>query len=142
MPNLMVGLDPGVNTGFAVWDRAKRRLTVVESLKLHEAMEHVRLMHVGGSLHSVTFEDARKREWFGARMSPEMERAKLQGVGSVKRDCAIWEDYLRALGVPYVAQAPGVGLTKWNADTFVRITKWAGRTNSHGRDAALLVFGK
>lgn len=29
-------------------------------------------------------------------MSREMERKKLQGVGSVKRDASIWDDYLKS----------------------------------------------
>ena len=142
MQHLMVGIDPGVSTGFGVWDRKAKRLTLVASLKLHEAMEHVRIMHNAASLHSVTFEDARQRDWYGERGTPEQERAKLQGVGSVKRDCAIWEDYLTALQVPYRAQKPTAGMTKWDAATFERMTRWSGRTNEHGRDAALLVFGR
>jgi len=33
-------------------------------------------------------------------------------------------------------------MTKLTADQFKRITGWHGRTNEHGRDAAMLVFGK
>ena len=64
------------------------------------------------------------------------------GAGSVKRDCQIWEDFLRAHGIKYEMVAPHQGATKWTADTFARITGYTGRTSNHGRDAAVLVFGR
>jgi hypothetical protein len=66
----------------------------------------------------------------------------LQGAGSIKRDCTIWADYLASLGVPYVNVKPAAGATKWTAERFAKFTGWHGRTNEHGRDAALLVLGR
>ena len=65
----------------------------------------------------------------------------LQGVGSVKRDCSIWEEFLKHHGLEYRALRPQRGGTKWDAADFKRITGWAKRTSGHGRDAAVLVFG-
>lgn len=53
-------------------------------------------------------EDARQRKWFGARSS-----SKLQGAGSVKRDSAIWDDYLKSTGVMYRMVSPANNTTKW-----------------------------
>jgi hypothetical protein len=64
------------------------------------------------------------------------------GAGSVKRDCAIWEDFCRDLGIDYIPVPPQAGLTKWPADYFNKVTGWKGRTSDHARDAALLVYGK
>ena len=144
MRNLMLGVDPGVATGVAVWDREARRLVLVTAMAIHDAMEFTRKTSVSGALHSVTFEDARLRRWFGsadarqARSGPGVR----EGVGSVKRDCAIWQDYLTAMRIPFAAVKPATGATKWDAKTFARVTGWTASTNSHGRDAGVLVFGK
>jgi hypothetical protein len=37
---------------------------------------------------------------------------------------------------------PKAGATKWDADTFRRLTGYSGRTSNHARDAALLVWGR
>lgn len=144
MTTQMIGIDPGVSTGFAVWCRETRKLLRVETRLIHEAMADVRELRDAGLLHSVTFEDARQRRWFGAADKREDEHGAgvREGVGSVKRDCKVWEDYLTALGVKFVMRPPTRGATKWSAEYLKRLTKWKGRTSEHGRDAAALVYGK
>ena len=134
---LIVGIDPGVKTGFAVWSRAERRLTTVETLGITQAMTVIRTLADSGSLHSVRFEDARMRTWFGKK-----GREALQGAGSIKRDCSIWNEFLTGLvGVPFASISPQGKGAKLDASAFERLTGWQGRTSEHGRDAALLVFG-
>ena len=74
-------------------------------------------------------------------MSREQERQKLQGVGSVKRDATLRDDYLKDLGVPYEMVPPRYNVTKRTSDIFKRYTGWTKPTNEHGRDAAGLIFG-
>lgn len=106
-------------------------------------MERVReLAALHGKKLIVRVEDPRQRTWFGTeRMTREEERKKLQGVGSVKRDASIWEDFLTDLGVEFEMVAPKRNVTKLPQDTFKTYTGWQNRTNEHGRDAAMLVFG-
>ena len=85
-------------------------------------------------------EDSRQRTWFGKIVSREEERKKLQGVGSVKRDASIWDDFLKDLGVKYEMVAPKQNVTKLSQDRFKSYTGWAKQTNEHSRDAAMLVF--
>ena len=135
--HMIVGIDPGVNTGFAVWSRAERRLTTVETLGITQAMTLIRTMADAEALHSVRFEDARLRTWFGAR-----GREALQGAGSIKRDCSIWQEFLSGLvGVPFLPVSPQSKGAKLDAAAFKRLTGWQGRTSEHGRDAAMLVWG-
>lgn len=110
---LYIGIDPGTHTGVAVWDKTSRRLEVV------------------------FIEDARKRTWFG-----NAGRAKLQGAGSIKRDCAIWETFCEELGIECRKIAPKHNTTKLTASQFKVLTNWQGRTSDHARDAAMLVFGR
>lgn len=131
-----IGIDTGVNTGFAVWDKDRRELVELSTLKIHRAMERVKELSDSHDI-KVYFEDARQRQWFG-RSGVE----KLQGAGSVKRDCSIWEDYLTDLGVEFYAIAPKNNSTKMNASFFSKITGYQGRTSEHSRDAAMLVFNR
>lgn len=134
---LIAAIDPGVHTGVAVWDKVDRRLTLVTSMGIIEAMQTVRVMWEFGSLHSVVFEDARLRRWFG-----EKGREALMGAGSIRRDCSIWPEFLGTLsGLPYKAVSPQNKGRKLDASAFKRLTGWDGRTNEHGRDAAMLIFG-
>lgn len=142
---IFIGIDPGENTGFAVWDSEDRTFREISTLKLHEAMEKVRAYR-DASLYpqarslAVVFEDARQRKWFKKETSSSEYRGKLMGAGAAKRDAKIWEEFLCSLGVPYEAHKPQAGGTKWEAEYFARITGYTGRTSEHSRDAALLVF--
>ena len=143
---IWIGIDTGTNTGFAVWDGRRKAFLAVSSLAIHRAMKEVERYKAeadgAGTKLFVRVEDARKREWYGGRMTREEERSKLQGVGSVKRDCSIWEDFLADIGVDFEMVHPKDIMTKLPASTFRNLTGWKGRTNEHDRDAAMMVFGK
>ena len=131
---LLIGIDPGVNTGMAIGRDGKLESIVTGlaceiemQVKFHSDVEDI----------FVYFEDARMRQWFG-----KAGREKLQGAGSVKRDCQRWQEWLEMNNIPHCKVAPKDNKTKLNADQFSRITKWEGRTNEHGRDAAMLIFGR
>lgn len=135
---LLIGIDPGKYTGVCVYDKTSKKIVRLSSESILRAVEIVREMNDASNGNMKVFvEDARKRRWFGDRSNH-----KLQGAGSIKRDCAIWEDFLRDLKVEYEMIAPQKGLTKLTAETFREITKWAGSTNEHNRDAAMIVWGR
>ena len=136
----LIGIDTGVHTGFAVYDTDLKALIYVKEYPIHRAMDLVKRLFDDGSDIKVRFEDARKRTWFGYHTAKE-DRARLQGAGSVKRDCQIWEDYLTDLRIPFEMVAPKNNATKLTAEQFRRITGYDGKTNEHGRDAAMLVYG-
>jgi len=144
---ICIGIDTGTETGIAVWNSRTESLVLVSSVKIHQAMEMVckykNMAERDGDKLLVRVEDPRQRTWFGTeRMSRETERKRLQGVGSVKRDASIWDDYLRDLGVSYEMVPPKWNYTKMSQEAFKNLTKWEPRTNEHGRDAAMLVFGR
>lgn len=130
-----IGIDPGTNTGIAIWSVASQSFLTIDCVKLHKAMEMV--LSISGKGVCVRFEDARLRTWFG-----NSGREVLQGVGSIKRDCNIWEDFLLDNNIVYEKVKPKAGSTKWAADYFKKVTGWAERTNEHSRDAAVLVYKK
>lgn len=131
-----IGIDPGVNTGIAVWCPFDKKLRLFTG-KIHEAMANIKYYHTSnpGKVF-VRLEDARKRRWYG-----NAGREKLQGAGSVKRDCSIWKDYLEFLKVPFELVAPKNNRTKIDGKVFTAMTGFIGRSSGHARDAALLVYG-
>lgn len=141
--SLIIGVDTGVYTGVATWNVATRKFELITTTSIHKAMKYVNDMHTTyGSKMLVRVEDPRLRSWFGTqRMSREEERKKLQGVGSVKRDAKIWEDYLTDIGIPFEMTHPKNSVTKLNDLSFRKLTKYSKRTSEHSRDAAMLVFG-
>ena len=138
MTKILIGIDTGVNTGFAVAaDRGNGgELEQVESLSITQAMEKVKALIEEWEIGNVCLyiEDARKRTWFTGG------REKSQGVGSVKRDAQIWEDWCKEQGFKFLMVHPAANATKKKATDFKRMTGWVGRTNEHARDAAMLVF--
>ncbi|MDH0008375.1 hypothetical protein N5J48_12395 [Acinetobacter ursingii] len=134
---IMVGIDTGVNTGFAVAadEGNGGYLIQVISLTITQAMERVKELcelYVKSNVH-LFIEDPRKRTWFTGG------REKAQGVGSVKRDAQIWEDWCKENKINYTLVHPRDNCTKYKSETFKKVTGWAGRTNEHARDAAMLV---
>lgn len=130
-----LGIDPGVNTGVALWNRVERKLVLVKTMKIHKAFDFLREFPHGTDI-TVRFEDARLRSWFG-----KAGREQLQGAGSIKRDCGIWEDFLTDNNIPFQVVAPKNNRTKLPPEKFSRMTGFTGKTSEHGRDAAMLVFG-
>jgi hypothetical protein len=142
---LLVGIDPGVETGVAQWDAAARQLQSVAGMPILDAMAEVSAL---ATLHRyegqvcnllVVFEDARGHHVRFGRNARKGAKI-LQGVGSVKRDCGMWEEFLVREGIPFVTIKPRRRATKKDAGLFKRITGWPGRTNEHGRDAAMFVY--
>lgn len=134
---IVIGLDPGTCTGFGVWDAINRKLLKVESWTILQAMQQVLIWRDVSNLALVIFEDARLTRIGGGATFGQAER--LQGVGSVKRDCAIWEEFLTAQGIPFLGRTPRN--TKIDAEKFAQLTGWTERSNEHGRDGAMIVHG-
>ena len=132
---IYIGIDPGVKTGFAAWNSSTRQLLLVETIGIIDAMDSVR--YCCPTPVTLVVEDARKRKWFG-----DTGREKLQGAGSVKRDCGIWQEFAESRGIKIDFVSPQAKGAKLDAAQFKRLTGWDERTSQHARDAAMLVFGR
>ena len=127
---MLIGIDPGTHTGIAIkiegeWHR-------VETMTIFAALQTVVMYRYDNVL--VRFEDARLRTYFG-----KSEREKLQGAGSVKRDCAIWEEVLTEYNIPFQRIHPRY-VKATTAEQFKMLTGWHGQTSIHAREAAWLIL--
>ncbi|MEH0156487.1 hypothetical protein V6R21_20225 [Limibacter armeniacum] len=130
-----IGIDPGTDTGLAVWNASSKSFEKIETKSIHQAFELV-LEYKGRDVF-VIVEDASKRKWFG----DNAEEKKL-GAGSIKRDCSIWRDFLSDKGIDSLFVHPMRGGTKIDAKRFKAITGWGKRSSHHARDAAMLVYDR
>lgn len=137
MTNLAIGIDPGVNTGLAIWDINKKEFTDIRTDSILIIQDRIKRFYLSKDDISIVLvvEDARKRTWFG-----KSGRERLKGAGSVERDCKIWEEFCELYGVKLHLIHPKDNQTKLNAEQFARITGYKGRTSVHARDAAMLVY--
>jgi len=143
---LIIGIDPGVKTGYAVWNKSQKKFELVKTYKIHEAMKEIELMydninnHLFYTITRIVVEDARLWTYHKKTSS-----AKLQGAGSIKRDCKIWEDFLNDIfknsGVEIIFKKPNNHITKLTKEQFYKLTGFSGKTSEHARDAAMLVYG-
>jgi hypothetical protein len=130
---LHIGLDPGVKTGIAIWNADIEKFESLQTVSILDAIDIVTKNR--DRILLVTMEDARL--W---RYGTDPNRA--QGAGSIKRDCSIWEMFLKQYDIPHLLVKPNNKFTKINAKTFQAITKFAGKCSEHARDAAMLVYKK
>lgn len=129
----IIGIDTGVDTGFAIWDRAAKKYLEIGSYPIDVAM--ARILELRDQKIFVRVEDARL-----AVYGRSLQGFKSQGAGSVKRDAKVWEGFLTRNNIPFEMVRPRKHFTKWPADHFKRVTGWPARTNSHGRDAAMICY--
>ncbi len=129
-----IGIDPGVQTGFALWSIEEKKFLHIETLLIHNALNRILLFNAEEVI--IVVEDARLRKWFGNDKAKN--EAKKQNVGSVKRDCKIWEDFLKDKGYKFKLTKPKN--TKIATPIFNKIANYHKRTSNHARDAAMLVI--
>ena len=149
-PGLIVGLDPGEQTGVAAYDPRARRLRFCTSMSFWKAVQwfNTALGPIEpidglspGPVVRVVIEDARKLPIYGRHGAVRGRRRDklVRNIGRIDRDTQLWVEYLERRGYRVLLARPSRE-QKWDAATFKRITRYQGRTNQHARDAGMLVF--
>ena len=82
---IIVGIDPGVNTGLAVWDTSIRQFLDIRCSGIVDAMDYLRRLREERTIGLIVFEDARKRKWIPREKDLAEFRGRAMGAGSVKR---------------------------------------------------------
>lgn len=131
----LVGIDTGVKTGFAVSNNGTITDVSTETIITAQARIFELLDILGRDELVVCIEDARQRTW----VAPNIGRERLQGIGSVKRDCGIWQEFCEYHNIRHLLIAPANIATKLPAKKFKQITGWDKRTSEHGRDAGMMI---
>lgn len=131
-----IGIDPGTTTGIAIWSAKEKRFISIFSGGILACMDKIAIYCVFGPTQFV-IENPNLRKWYGKNSN-----SKLQGAGSIKRDFSIWMEWFKIHEADYIEINPKYVSTKLKASVFKKLTGYDGSTNSHSRDAAMMVFGK
>lgn len=136
---ILIGIDPGVNTGIAVLNPATKALTL-RTLRIHEAFDQIDQLLACKFVIEVTIEDPNLWTHFNPR--DKSAKARMQGAGSVKRDFSAWRDFLEDRGIPFTTRRPDKTRNAWAKDVrlFKQITGFDKECSEHARVAAMLVW--
>lgn len=139
-PILRIGIDPGTNTGFAIWNPILKAFTEVSTLKIHHALLRIQFL---STTYTVEVYCENPNTWVEfkeqSRKHSDMRR---QGAGSIKRDFSIWRDFCKDLGIAFFPVSLHKTMKKLPPEAFVQYTGWFSRTSVHARDAAMLVLNR
>lgn len=133
---IIIGIDPGVSTGVAEYDRR----TMTWSLRTStfwEVYEWIRGHDLRDSILVIVEDPAANRPVFDRGVAGRKAAHIAQSVGGVKREATLFVEGLQRLGVAVIARKP-VRAAKWTAEDLKRITGVSARSSEHARDAARL----
>lgn len=136
-----IGIDPGRNTGVAIYNRMTNKITLALTVTFWELFHDI-LPGYSPEVVDVVVEDANlnkptfaKAGDFGAGRREKISR----NVGSVQAESRLIIEGLRRLGYTVLAIRPGG--KKWDNETVKRLTGYTSRTSQHVRDAIRFCYG-
>lgn len=144
-PNVAIGVDPGVNTGFAVADCKENKLLLCSTVTISQAIMYIYdLMSNSAATVAVVIEDARYASG---------SRDKLLGAGSIRRDSKVWEDFMEEMKelfpnrIHYTMRSPitqnkiaTIPLLKMPLERWQKMFEYTEQTSGHARDAATYIL--
>ena len=135
---ILIGIDTGVKTGFAhSIDGVLQEVSTQTILSAQDKVLDIRDEAAQSDVKLVVcIEDVRKRKW----VDPSIGGERLKGVGSVTRDCSIWQEFCERNGLRHILVPPAHIDTKRKAKDFEMITGWTARTSEHARDAGMMIY--
>lgn len=132
----MIGIDPGINVGYATWFVEDKLLCYVTSESLFKIFEWIAGLN---QTHSIKVRIENPNTWIGFK-GQKRESFRLQGAGAVKQSYKHIIEFLEHHKIDYEPVRLQGSMKKLSAARFKELTGYTDRTNEHGRDAAMLVF--
>lgn len=133
--SLILGIDPGANTGVATFTGGKLvHLATIEPVDIAAHIEIARPARV-------VFEDSRLESYVWSQTKSRAAALKMaRNVGEVDAWCKLIVAICAKLEIPAHGISPTRKGAKLNAEAFATITGWAGSSNEHTRDAAMVAW--
>ncbi len=135
----IIGIDPGVKTGLAIWDRDCKQYIHIGTHKILDAIKLLDkfIQILGAENMHMRCENPKTFVPFSGSNGAG---ARMQGAGSIKRDYTIWSDYAHDRGISFEGVSVHAVMKKMTKAEFEMLTKHKERTSQHARDAAMLVL--
>lgn len=133
--NQVVGIDPGVNAGTALYTNGK--LVLLQTIEPIDIQSFI----LTGHSDLIVFEDSRLQS---AVWVPSKNKAVANNIarkiGQVDALCSLIQDTCERYEIKYMRVSPKAKGSKMNAEDFNKLTGWTTRSNQHERDAAMVAW--
>jgi len=139
MSRFVIGIDPGKNTGFAVYDRHTRQLQILETLDFWKVYGRMRSFRLEDVPLIVVEVPETKHIWHTPPDNVKALQRQAVTVGGVIREAVLLADGIEGLGFTVKRKHP---LGKCTHAKFAALTGWNKRTDEHQRDAGRLAWGR
>lgn len=132
---VIIGIDPGQHTGLAVYQQGELvELATINPVGIRAAL-------VQRNPRRVVFEDSRLQSCSWTTHAARAAALKMaRNLGEVDAWCKLIVEHCAELGIVAHGISPKGKGAKVNAQQFAALTGWAGRTNAHERDAAMVAW--
>lgn len=138
-----LGVDPGADTGLALWNPDDELLDLVMTVDFWTATAVLTALPADRLV--VVLEDPNLNPaTFGRGGGSTAKKQRIaQNVGKNMRDAQLLRALLEQRGILVRRVEPGMGdqKSKWTESTFRNLTGWEGHVRQDGIDAARMVFG-
>lgn len=132
---VVVGIDPGTNTGMAVYERG--RLTV---LLTETPLGMVRTLRLLAPSH-VVYEDSRLQSHAWTQVKSRPAALKMaRNVGEIDAWCKLIVAVCEEIRATARGVSPKAKGAKTTHAEFCELTGWKGQSNEHTRDAAVVAW--
>ena len=137
----VIGIDPGTNTGVAVWDTEAKEFVRLELMDFWCTYDFVTGNYNPDDVLLV-IEDARlNKATFRHKGEGAYQDRLSRNVGNIQKECGLLIAGFERLSYDVRKIKPTPKDHKWDAATFTRYTGIKKGYNEHIRDAARLVWG-
>lgn len=147
LPKLLIGVDPGKNTGLAFYNPKTKAYDLFtkpfwEAIKIVDEVIKERKYVLEAYIEDPNQNPPVFKKKFNIENVNTYGRIA-QNIGMNKRDAQLWFNYFKINNIVHFRIRPTKGsMTKLDSTKFKRITKHPGRTSEHSRDAAMLVWDR
>ena len=133
----VIGIDPGVNTGMAVYEDGE--LALLKTIEPHQI--GLVLSQYEAEPLFLVFEDSRLQShvWLPSQ-SKGVAANIARKVGMVDAWCYLIERVCEDYNIAYMRVSPKAKGGKIDAELFKKVTRWDKRSNQHERDAAIVAW--
>ena len=139
---VLIGIDPPKGLAVSV----DGRLTTVITTSFWDIINELDQHRKSGNAMLVYIENTNANKSLYAKHNGKGHNIRTriaQNVGSNKRDASLLMEWMDRNKIEYIAVPPRKdNQTKNNSTIFKKITGWDAATSEHGRDAAMLFWGR
>lgn len=132
---MILGIDPGVHTGIATYQ--KGALVDLQTIQPHQIGAYL----LEAKPTRVIFEDSRLISFMFTQVKSRAAALKMaRNVGEIDGWCRVITAVCGELGIACHGISPKAKGAKVGAAEFARVTGWLAKSNQHERDGAMVAF--